>query len=84
MNNLTEVNDEEKQRDLIVIFHNLKALDGTFIIEELYRQGIKAENKLTTGAKTLKFNYWYMEATITFKDSLYFLAKPLADLPETF
>ena len=28
MNNLTEVNDEEKQRDLIVIFHNLKALDG--------------------------------------------------------
>lgn len=84
MNNLTEVNDEDKQRDLIVIFHSLKGFDGTFIIEELYRQGIKAENKLTTGAKTLKFSYWYMEATITFKDSLCFLAKPLADLPETF
>ena len=82
LNNLTEVGD--KQRDLIVIFHNLKGFDRTFIIEELYRQGIKVENQLTNGAKTLKFNYWYMEATITFKDSLCFLPMPLADLPDTF
>lgn len=56
MGNLTEVDEEDKQRDLIVIFHNLKGFDFNFIIEELYRQGIKVENQLTAGAKTLKFN----------------------------
>ena len=55
MNQLTEVGD--KQRDLFIIFHNLKGFDSNFIIEELYRKGIKVENQLTTGAKTLKFHY---------------------------
>ena len=82
LNQLTVVKD--KQCDLFVIFHNLKGFDSNVIIEELYRQGIKVENQLTTGAKTLKFNYWYMDAMITFKDSLCFLPMPLADLPETF
>lgn len=82
LNELTEV--EDKQRDLLVIFHNLKGFDGNYIIEELYRQGIKVENQFTNGAKTLKFDYRYMGATITFKDSLCFLPMPLADLPETF
>ena len=82
MNNLTKVKD--KQRDLMVVFHNLKGFDGNFIIEELYRQGIKVENQLTTGAKTLKCNYWYMDAKITFKDSLCFLPMPSAELPDTF
>ena len=54
MNQLTEVGD--KQRDLFKIFHNLKGFDSTFIIEELYRHGIKVKNQLTTGAKTLKFH----------------------------
>lgn len=54
MNNLTKVKD--KQRDLMVVFHNLKGFDGNFIIEELYRQAIKVENQLTTRAKTIKFN----------------------------
>lgn len=40
MKNLTEVDD--KQRDLIVLFHNIKGFDGNFIIEELYRQGQKS------------------------------------------
>ena len=63
MNELTEVGD--KQWDLFVIFHNLKGFDCNFIIEELYRQGIKVENQLTTGAKTLKFHYWYVDAMIS-------------------
>lgn len=54
------------------------------IIEELYKQGIKVENQLTTGAKTLKFKYHFMNAVIRFKDSLCFFPMPLADLPETF
>lgn len=40
MNNLTEVDD--KQRDLIVLYHNLKGCDGNFINEELYGQGQKS------------------------------------------
>ena len=82
LNELREV--EDKQRHLLVIFHNLKGFDGNYIIEELYRQGIKVEKQLTNGVKTLKFDYRYMGATITFKESLCFLPMPLADLPETF
>ena len=81
---LTEVAGKEKQRDLLVMFHNLKGFDSNYIIKELYRQGIKVENQLTNGAKTLTFDYRYIDATITFKDSLCFLPMPLADLPETF
>ena len=49
---LTEVTGKEKQRDLLVMFHNLKGFDSNYIIKELYRQGIKVENQLTNGAKT--------------------------------
>ena len=82
LNKLTEVGD--KQRDLFVIFHNLKGFDEVFIIEELYRQGIIVENQLTNGAKTVSFQYWYMEGRITFKGSLCFLLTPFVELPETF
>ena len=74
----------DKQRDSFVICYNLKGFDGVFIIEELYRQGIKVENQLTNGAKTLSFQYWYMEGRFTPKDSLCFLPMPLAELPATF
>ena len=53
LDDLTEVAGKEKHRDLLVMFHNLKGFDGNCIFEELYRQDIKVENKLTNGAKTL-------------------------------
>lgn len=67
-----------------MIFHNLKGFDGNFIIEELYKQGMRVANQLTTGAKTLKFSYFYETAEITFKDSLCFMPMALAELPGMF
>ena len=81
LDELTEV--EDKQQDLLVIFHNLKGFDGNYIIKELYHQAMKVENQLTNGAKTLTFDYRSMGATSTFKDSLCFLPMPLANVPET-
>lgn len=52
------------------MFHNLKGFDGNYIIEKLYKLGIKVVNQLTTAAKTLKIEYHYRGAVITFKDSL--------------
>lgn len=75
---LTEVGDYE--RNVFVIFHNLKGFDGNFIQEELYRRGVPLQNLLTIGSKTLMFN----AGALTFKDSLCFLPMPLAQLPETF
>ena len=72
------------QRDLIVIFHNLKGFDGNFIIEELYKQGMKVADQLTTGAKTLKLIYFYETTGITFKDSLCFMPMALSELPGMF
>ena len=79
---LAEVGDYV--RDVFVIFHNLKGFDGSFIQDELYQRGIRLENQLTIGAKTLMFSYNIGEIQITFKDSLCFLPMPLAQLPETF
>ena len=67
-----------------MIFHNLKGFDGNFIIEELYKQGMRVANQLTTGAKTLKFSYFYETAEITFKDSLCFMPMAFAELPGMF
>ena len=67
-----------------MIFHNLKGFDGNFIIEELYKQGMKVVDHLTTGAKTLKFTYFYETADITFKDFLCFIPMALSKLPGMF
>ena len=37
LNNLTDVDEEDLQRDLMVIFHNLKGFDGNFIVEDTLR-----------------------------------------------
>ena len=77
---LTEVSDDERDRPIVVLFHNLKGFDGMFIINELYADMRTVETQLTVGAKVLSFNC----GPLTFKDSLCFLSYPLADFPETF
>ena len=80
LDDLAEVPDSEKQRNIIVVFHNLKGFDGMFIINQLYDQQRSVENQLTVGAKVLSFK----SGPLTFIDSLCFLPMPLASFPSTF
>ena len=76
----TDIPNDDRDRHVIVIFHNLKGFDGVFIINELYKQKRTVENQLTIGSKVLVFE----SGSLTFKDSLCFLPFPLADFPKTF
>ena len=80
LDDLAEVPDSEQQRNIIVVFHNLKGFDGMFIINQLYDQQRSVENQLTVGAKVLSFK----SGPLTFIDSLCFLPMPLASFPSTF
>ena len=81
LDDLAEVPDNnEQQREVIVVFHNLKAFDGLFIIHELYDQQRSVDKQITVGAKVLSFK----SGPLTFIDSLCFLPMPLATFPETF
>ena len=80
LDDLAEVPDSEKQRNIIVVFHNLKGFDGMFIINQLYDQQRSVENQLTVGAKVLSFK----SGPLTFIDSLSFLPMPLASFSSTF
>ena len=80
LDDLADVPDKEQQRNIIVVFHNLKAFDGLFLINELYQQQRQVFNQLTVGAKVLSFN----SGPLKFIDSLCFLPMPLASFPETF
>ena len=71
---------EQQQREVIVVFHNLKGFDGMFIIHELYNQQRQVTNQLTLGAKVLSFK----SGPLKFIDSLSFLPMPLASFPCTF
>ena len=77
LDDATEIPDDDRERTVIVIFHNLKGFDGMFIIDELYKQQRGIENQLTVGSKVLSFQ----SASITSKDSLCFLPMPLASFP---
>jgi len=77
---LTEVPDDDRERPIIVIFHNLKGFDGVFMLYELYGQSREVTKQLTVGAKVLCFK----SGPLTFKDSLCFLNMPLAAFPATF
>ena len=80
LDDLTEVPGNEKQREVIVVFHNLKGFDGMFLIHELYEQQRPVDKQITVGAKVLSFK----SGTIKFIDSLCFLPFPLSAFSVTF
>ena len=55
LDDLTDVPDCEGEREILVVFHNLKGFDGTFILHELYQQQREVVDQLTVGAKVLSF-----------------------------
>lgn len=75
-----EIQDDNRDRTAIVIFHNLKGFDGLFLLNELYKQKRTVENQLTMGSKVLAFE----SGSLMFKDSLCFLPFSLAAFPATF
>ena len=80
LDDAAEIPDDDRQRTIITIFHNLKGFDGIFIIDEIYKQQRSIENQLTVGSKVLSFE----SGPLLFKDSLCFLPMPLAAFPSTF
>ena len=80
LDDLAEEPDSEQQRNIIVIFHNLKGFDGMFIIHHLYEHQRPVENQITQGAKVLSFR----SGPIKFIDSLCFLPIPLSAFSATF
>ena len=80
LDDLAEEPDSEQQRNIIVIFHNLKGFDGMFIMHELYNQQREVVQQLMVGAKVLSFR----SGTVKFIDSLCFLPIPLYAFSATF
>lgn len=80
LEDLTPVEDDERERKVITFFHNFRGFDGNFILEILYDQGRAVERPLTQGAKILYFE----TGDLVFKDSLNFFAMPLERFPATF
>ena len=67
-------------RNVIVIFHNLKGYDGMFILQHCYDTHREVKDQITVGTKLLSMK----SDRLTFKDSLCFLPFPLATFPATF
>ena len=61
------------------MFHNLKGLDGMFILHDLYQPQQEVVDQLTVGAKVLSFK----SGPLKFIDSLGFLPMTLASFPST-
>ena len=80
LDDLTVLPDSEGEREILVVFHNLKGFDGMFILHELYQQQREVVDQLTVGAKVLSFK----SGPVKFIDSLCFLPMPLASFPSTF
>ena len=80
LDDLVDVANSDEERQIIVVFHNLKGFDSTFILHELYQQQREVVDHLTMGAKVLSFK----SGPLKFIDSLCFLPMPLASFPSTF
>ena len=80
LDDLVDVPDRDDEREILVVFHNLKGFDGMFILHELYQQQREVVDQLTVGAKVLSFK----SGPLKFIDSLCFLPMPLASFPSTF
>ena len=74
------VDQDNDERDVIVIFHNLKGYDGMFILQHCYATHREVTDQITVGTKILSLR----SDRLTFKDSLCFLPFPLANFPATF
>ena len=77
--------DSDGEREILVVFLNLKGFDGMFILHcmfifQLYQQQREVVDQLTVGAKVLSFK----SGPLKFIDSLCFLPMPLASFPSTF
>ena len=72
--------EDGEERELIVVFHNLKGYDGMFILQQLYAEHRTVENQICVGAKVLSLQ----TGPIKFIDSLCFLPFSLASFPATF
>lgn len=80
LDDATEISDDDRERTIITIFHNLKGFDSMFIIDEMYQRQRSIENQLTMASKVLSFK----SGPLIFKDSLCFLPMLLALFPAAF
>ena len=80
MDELADVQCSDREREIIIVFHNFKGFDSVFILNELYRQQRDVTQQLTEGAKVLSFR----SGPLLFIDSLSFLPMALASFSSTF
>ena len=52
LDDLTDLPDSEGEREILVVFQNLKGFHGMFILHELYQQQREVADQLTVGAKS--------------------------------
>ena len=74
------INEDEFERPVIVMFHNLKGYVSMFILQQLYNQHRLVENQVCVSIKVLSVT----SGPITFKDSFCFLPFSLASFPRAF
>ena len=74
------VDEDGDDRNVIVVFHNLKGYDGMLLLRYRYAEHREVTGMVTIGAKVLSFS----SDRLTFKDSLCFLPFSLASFPSTF
>ena len=80
LQHLVDVPDSDGEREILVVFLNLKGFDGMFILHELYQQQREVVDQLTVGAKVLSFK----SGPLKFIDSLCLFPMPLASFPSIF